>query len=121
MSGTQLDIPNIDASLAYYFDVGTFLWALLVIGAALFFFLGTFKALRALYREGRQLLASAVWFINLVVLIFGLLLLSRAFRNFSTFITALAIIGVAVAFGWSRAAKKKEGEGGKEDKTKEKR
>ena len=121
MKGNELDIPNIDTSFAYYFDVGTFLWALLVVGATVFFFLGTFNVLRALYREGRQFLASVIWFINLVVLIFGLSLLSRAFRNFSTFIVALAVIGVAVAFGWSRVSKKKEGEEEKEDKTKEKR
>ena len=108
MTGNELDIPNIDTSFAYYFDVGTFLWAVLVIGAAFFFFLGTFHTLRALNREGRQFLASLVWLINLVVLIFGLSLLSRAFRNPTTFIVALVLVGLAVAFGWSRAAKKKE-------------
>lgn len=119
MQGNELDIPNIDASIAYYFDAGTFLWAVLVIGAAFFFFLGTLNVLRAVYREGRQFLASLIWFINLIVLVFGLSLLFRAFRNFTTFVAALAALGLLAAFGWSRTATKKEG-GSKDEEDKKK-
>ena len=110
MPGAGLEIPRIESSVGYYFDAGTFLWAILVIGAAFFFFLGTFNAIRQLYKDGRQMTASLIWFGILIVLVLGVSLLARAFRNLTTFVIALALIGVASAFGWHQASKKKEDE-----------
>lgn len=111
MPEARIDIPNIDSAVGYYFDAGTFIWSLVVIGTAVFFFLAAFGALKRLYRDGNQLSASAVWFANFLVLILGISLLARAFRNLTAFVTALALVGIAAAFGWSRAiSKKKEDE-----------
>ncbi|MDP3763006.1 MAG: hypothetical protein Q8Q97_02950 [bacterium] len=119
MPEARIDIPNIDSAVGYYFDAGTFVWSLIVIGTAVFFFLATFGALRRSYRDGNHFGASVAWFVNFLVLILGVSLLARAFRNLTAFVAALALVGFAAAFGWSRAAKKKEE--GEKDKTKEKR
>ena len=116
MPEARIDIPNIDAAVGYYFDAGTFIWSLVVIGTAVFFFLATWDALRRSYLDGNRLGASAVWFANFLVLILGISLLSRAFQNLTAFVTALALVGFAAAFGWSRAVSRK-----KEDKEKEKK
>jgi len=116
MPEVRIDIPNIDAAVGYYFDAGTFIWSLIVIGTAVFFFIATFGALGRLYRDGNRLGASVFWFVNFLVLVFGLSLLGRAFRNLTAFVTALALVGFAAAFGWSRAVSRK-----KEDKEKEKK
>ena len=116
MPEVRIDIPNIDSAVGYYFDAGTFVWSLIVIGVAVFFFLATWDALRRSYWDGNQLGASAVWFANFLVLILGISLLARAFRNLTAFVTALALVGFAAAFGWSRAVSRK-----KEDKEKEKK
>ncbi len=127
MPEARIEIPNIDSAVGYYFDAGTFVWSLVVIGVAVFFFLATWDALRRLYRDGNQFSASAVWFANFLVLVFGISLLARAFRNLTAFVAALALVGFAAAFGWSRAAKKKAEspdkgrKEGEKDKTKEKR
>src|SRR3989338_2946752 len=89
MPGTKIDIPNIDSAVGYYFDAGTFVWSLIVIGVAVFYFL-----VRSL----------------------GFSLLARAFRILTAFVTALALVGFAAAFGWARAVSRK-----KEDKEKEKK
>ena len=118
---SELEIGKIPQGLATqnsFIDFSSFLWGILIIGAAFFFFIGTFSGLRRAWQGGSKISPSIVWFLNLAAFIYGMYLLVGSFKSrvASILILGLVLAGV-IGFGGSLTKKGSE----EKDKAKEKK
>ncbi len=111
-------IPQGLATQSSFIDFSTFLWALVIIGAAFFFFLGTFSGLKRAYQSDSKIAPSIAWFLNFAVMIYGLYLLTSSFKNQVASIVILGLILAAIIGFGKSLSKKGAGEGGANEKTK---
>lgn len=101
-------IPNGFGAESSFIDLGMFLWGALIVGAAFFFFLGTFQRLRNAFQAGSRGSASFIWFFNLAVFVLGLSFITRSFKN-KVVSGLLLILVLAGVFGIGSALTKKSG------------
>ena len=118
----ELEIGKIPWGLATqsgFIDFSTFLWGILIIGAAFFFFIGTFSGLRRAFQDGSKISPSIVWFLNLAVFVYGMYLLVGSFKSqvASILILGLVLAGV-IGFGGSLNKKGAEAKSGDKVKSK---
>lgn len=118
----ELEIGKIPQGLATqngFIEFSSFLWGIVIIGAAFFFFIGTFSGMRRAWQDGAKISPSIVWFLNLAAFVYGMYLLVNSFKSqtASVLILGLILAGI-IGFGTS-LAKKEAGDKG-EDKAKAK-